>query len=40
MEKTPQVGERIVALQPPKLSVLKDPNNGKPKENKERKKAA
>ena len=37
MEKTPQVGERIVALQPPKLSVLKDPNNGKPKENKEEK---
>ena len=37
MEKTPQVGERIVALQPPKLSVLKDPNNGKPKETKEEK---
>ncbi|MAD04894.1 sodium:proton antiporter [Pseudoalteromonas shioyasakiensis] len=37
MEKTPQVGERIVALQPPKLSVLKDPNNGKPKESKEEK---
>ena len=37
MEKPPQVGERIVALQPPKLSVLKDPNNGKPKENKEEK---
>ena len=37
MEKPPQVGERIVALQTPKLSVLKDPNNGKPKENKEEK---
>lgn len=37
MEKPPQVGERIVALQPPKLSVLKDPNNGKLKENKEEK---
>ena len=37
MEKPPQVGERIVALQPPKLSVLKDPNNGKLKESKEEK---
>jgi hypothetical protein len=25
MEKPPQEGERIVALQPPKMSVLKDP---------------
>ena len=35
MEKTPQVGERIVALQPPKLSVLKDPNQNKNKDKKE-----
>ena len=35
MEKLPQEGERIVALQPPKMSVLKDPNNGKAKEPKE-----
>lgn len=27
MEKPPQEGERIVALQPPKMSVLKDPQN-------------
>ena len=25
MEKPPQEGERVVALQPPKMSVLKDP---------------
>jgi len=25
MEKLPQEGERIVALQPPKMSILKDP---------------
>ncbi|MFM9816026.1 hypothetical protein ACKI16_47065, partial [Streptomyces scabiei] len=35
MEKLPKEGERIFALQPPKMSVLKDPNNGKAKEPKE-----
>ncbi|MGO2478651.1 MAG: hypothetical protein ACTH7Q_09880, partial [Pseudoalteromonas sp.] len=35
MEKPPQEGERIIALQPPKISVLKDPSNGKSKNAKE-----
>jgi hypothetical protein len=35
MEKPPQEGERVVAMLPPKMSVLKDPNNGKNKEPKE-----
>ena len=32
MEKPPQEGERIFALQPPKMSVLKDPAKSKTKE--------
>ena len=32
MEKPPQEGERIFALQPPKMSVLKDPAKTKNKE--------
>ena len=35
IEKPPQQGERVVAMLPPKMSVLKDPNNGKSKEPKE-----
>jgi hypothetical protein len=34
MEKPPQEGERVVALQPPKISLLKDPANNKAKDNK------